>query len=89
MRRSVLWCQISKKAHEKLTDTRMPVRYELANGDIINELEFDSMGIYFYIDGEDAPYEWDSFDHETNVTLMTQALDMIDMVSIVKGITIN
>lgn len=83
----VLWCQISKKAHESLTDTRMPVRYELKNGDIINELEFDCMSVYFYIDGEDDPYEWDNFDHETNVTLMTQVLDMIDMVSHINGLS--
>ena len=77
----VLWCGISQKAHETLTNTRMPVRYGLENGDIINELEFDCMGAYFYIDGEDDPYEWDNFDHETNVALMTQALDMIDMIN--------
>lgn len=77
----VLWCKISQKAHENLTNTRMPVRYELESGDIINELGFDCMGAYFYIDGEDDPYEWDNFDHETNVALMTQALDMIDMIN--------
>lgn len=83
----VLWCGISQKAHENLTNTRMPVRYELESGDIINELEFDCMSVYFYIDGEDDPYEWDNFDHETNVTLMTQALDMIDRVSHINGLT--
>ena len=83
----VLWCGISQKAHKNLTNTRMPVRYELENGDIINELEFDCMSVYFYIDGEDDPYEWDNFDHETNVVLMTQALDMIDRVSQISKLT--
>lgn len=83
----VLWCGISQKAHETLTNTRMPVRYELESGDIINELEFDCMGAYFYIDGEDDPYEWDNFDHETNVVLMSQALDMIDRVSQISKLT--
>ena len=83
----VLWCGISQKAHETLTNTRMPVRYELENGDIINELEFDCMSVYFYIDGEDDPYEWDNFDHETNVVLMSQALDMIDRVSQISKLT--
>lgn len=83
----VLWCGISQKAHETLTNTRMPVRYELENGDVINELELDCFGVYFYIDGEDDPYEWDNFDHETNVALMTQALDMIDRVSQISKLT--
>jgi hypothetical protein len=83
----VLWCGISQKAHKNLTNTRMPVRYELENGDIINELEFDCGSVYFYIDGEDDPYEWDNFNHETNVTLMTQTLDMIDMISHINGLS--
>lgn len=81
----VLWCGISQKAHETLTDTRMPVRYELSDGDIIKELEFDYGSVYFHIDGEDDPYEWDNFDYDINVTLMAQALDMIDMVSHING----
>lgn len=83
----VLWCEISKKAHDTLTNTRMPVRYELCDGDIINELEFDYGSIYFHIDGEDDPYEWDNFDYETNVTLMAQVLDMIDMISHINGLS--
>lgn len=84
----VLWCKISQKAQEHLTDDQyVPVRYELEDGDIINQVEFDCGSVYFYIDGEDDPYEWDNFDHETNVTLMTQTLDMIDMVSHINGLS--
>jgi hypothetical protein len=83
----VLWCKVSQKAHETLTNTRMPVRYELEGGDIINELEFDCMSVYFYIDGEDDPYEWDNFDHMTNVVLMTQVLDIIYEVSPISKLT--
>lgn len=83
----VLWNYISKKAQEHLTDQYVPVRYELEDGDIINQVEFDCGSVYFYIDGEDDPYEWDNFDHETNVALMTQALDMIDRVSQISKLT--
>lgn len=83
----VLWCKISQKAHENLTNTRMPVRYELENGDIINELEFDCMGAYFYIDGEDDPYEWDDFDEEVNQDLIEQAIIFIDGISQISKLT--
>jgi hypothetical protein len=82
----VLWCGISQKAHETLTNTRMPVRYELEGGDIINELEFDCMSVYFYIDGEDDPYEWDNFDENVNSSLMTQSIDWIKIIANLENI---
>lgn len=83
----VLWCKVSQKAHETLTNTRMPVRYELENGDVINELELDYFGAYFYIDGEDDPYEWDNFDEEVNQDLIEQTIIFIDKVSQISKLT--
>lgn len=82
----VLWNYISKKAHEHLTDQFVPVRYELEDGDIINQVEFDCWSVYFYIDGEDDPYEWDNFDENVNSSLMTQSIDWIKTISNLKNI---
>lgn len=73
----VLWNYISKKAHEHLGDLRIPVRYELSDGDIINRVEFDCGSVYFHIVGEDNPYEWDNFDTDVNSSIMTQVIDVI------------
>jgi hypothetical protein len=77
----VLWDYISKKAQEHLTDQYVPVRYELEDGDIINQVEFDCGSVYFYIDGEDDPYEWDNFDENVNSSLMTQSIDWIKTIA--------
>lgn len=82
----VLWNYISKKAQEHLTDQYVPVRYELEDGDIINQVEFDCGSVYFYIDGEDDPYEWDNFDENVNSSLMTQSIDWIKTISNLKNI---
>lgn len=77
----VLWGYINKKAHEHLTDLYIPVHYDLGEGDVINMVEFDSMTTYFWIDGEDDPYEWDNFDTDVNSSLMTQCIDWIKTIS--------
>lgn len=77
----VLWNYINKKAHEHLTNLYVPVHYELGCGDVIDEVEFDDMTVYFYIDGEDDPYEWDNFDTDVNSSLMTQCIDWIKTIS--------
>jgi hypothetical protein len=82
----VLWDYISKKAQEHLTDQYVPVRYELEDGDIINQVEFDCGSVYFYIDGEDDPYEWDNFDENVNSSLMTQSIDWIKTIANLKNI---
>lgn len=82
----VLWNYISKKAQEHLTDQYVPVRYELEDGDIINQVEFDCGSVYFYIDGEDDPYEWDNFDENVNSSLMTQSIDWIKTIANLKNI---
>lgn len=81
----VLWNYISKKAQEHLTDQYVPVRYELEDGDIINQVEFDCGSVYFYIDGEDDPYEWDNFDENVNSSLMTQSIDWIKTIANLKN----
>ena len=73
----VLWGYINKKAHEHLTDLYVPVHYDLGDGDVITEVEFDNMTTYFWIDGEDDPYEWDNFDENVNADIMTQCILMI------------
>lgn len=73
----VLWGYINKKAHEHLTDLYVPVHYDLGDGDVITEVEFDDMTVYFWIDGEDNPYEWDNFDENVNADIMTQCILMI------------
>ena len=73
----VLWDYINKKAHEHLTDLYVPVHYDLGDGDVITEVEFDNMTTYFWIDGEDDPYEWDNFDENVNADIMTQCILMI------------
>lgn len=83
----MLWCKVANFASKNLTNTRMPVRYELKNGDVINELELDCFGAYFYIDGEDDPYEWDNFDEEVNQDLIEQAIILIDRVSQISKLT--
>jgi hypothetical protein len=82
----VLWNYISKKAQEHLTDQYVPVRYELEDGDIINQVEFDCGSVYFYIDGEDDPYEWDNFDENVNSSLMTQSIDWIKTIANLENI---
>jgi hypothetical protein len=82
----VLWNYISKKAQEHLTDQYVPVRYELEDGDIINQVEFDCGSVYFYIDGEDDPYEWDNFDEGVNSSLMTQSIDWIKTIANLENI---
>jgi hypothetical protein len=82
----VLWNYISKKAQEHLTDQYVPVRYELEDGDIINQVEFDCGSVYFYIDGEDDPYEWDNFDENVNSSLMTQSIDWIKIIANLENI---
>ena len=77
----VLWGYINKKAQEHLTDQYVPVRYELEDGDVINQVEFDCGSVYFYIDGEDDPYEWDNFDTDVNSSLMVQCIDMIKTIA--------
>ena len=83
----MLWCKLANYASKNLTDNRIPVRYEFANGDIINELELDCMGAYFYIDGEDDTYEWDNFDEEVNQDIIEQAIIFINDVSQISKLT--
>ena len=82
----VLWNYISKKAHEHLGDLRIPVRYELSDGDIINRVEFDCGSVYFHIVGEDNPYEWELFGTDVNSSLMTQVIDVIKTVANLENI---
>lgn len=83
----MLWCKVANFASKNLTDNRIPVRYELENGDVINELELDCMGAYFHIDGEDDAYEWDNFDEGVNQDLIEQAIIFIDKVSQISKLT--
>lgn len=83
----MLWCKVANFASKNLTDNRIPVRYELESGGVINELELDCMGAYFYIDGEDDPYEWDNFDEGVNQDLIEQAIIFIDRVSQISKLT--
>lgn len=83
----MLWCKVANYARKNLTDLRIPIRYELENGDVIKWLEFDSCSVYFYVDGEDDPYEWDNFDEEVNQDLIEQAIIFINDVSQISKLT--
>lgn len=83
----MLWCKVANYARKNLTDLCIPVRCELEGGDIIKALEFDSCSVYFYVDGEDNPYEWDDFDEEVNQDLIEQAIIFINDVSQISKLT--
>lgn len=83
----MLWCKVANYASKNLADLCIPVRCELAGGDVIKWLEFDSGSVYFYVDGEDNPYEWDNFDEEVNQDLIEQAISFINDVSQISKLT--
>lgn len=88
---AMLWNMVINTArHNDLTNQPIPVRYEFLceDGiDTINQVEFTDRSVYFHIDGEDDPYEWDNFSRETNACLMEQVLDVIDRVSQISKLT--
>lgn len=79
---AMLWNMIINVArHHDLTNQPIPVHYKFLCEDeitTINQVEFIDTSVYFYIEGEDNPYEWNNFSRQTNVCLMEQVLNVID-----------
>jgi hypothetical protein len=88
---AMLWNMVINMArHNDLTDQPVPVCYKFVcedEIDTINQVEFIGRSVYFHIDGEDDPYEWDNFSRETNACLMEQVLNVIDRVSHISGLS--